>query len=44
MAVYVCKVCGYKYDEDKEGTSFRDLPDDYKCPVCAVGKDMFAEE
>lgn len=44
MAVYVCEVCGYRYDEDAEGTPFADLPDDYVCPVCGVGKDQFAEE
>ncbi|MGN1362517.1 MAG: rubredoxin [Methanobrevibacter sp.] len=44
MAVYVCKVCGYRYDEDTEGVAFADLPDDYICPVCGVGKDQFAEE
>ena len=31
---YVCQICGYVYDEDKEGVPFRDLPDDWKCPVC----------
>jgi rubredoxin len=29
------------YDEDAEGTKFEDLPDDWTCPVCGVGKDMF---
>jgi len=23
------------------GTSFEDLPDDWTCPECGVGKDMF---
>ena len=44
MAIYVCKTCGYKYDEESEGTAFNDLADDWTCPICAVGKDMFAEE
>ena len=26
------------------GTRFEDLPDDYVCPVCGVGKDMFSEQ
>lgn len=29
-----CKVCGYVY----EGA---ELPDDFTCPICGVGKDMF---
>jgi rubredoxin/flavin reductase (DIM6/NTAB) family NADH-FMN oxidoreductase RutF len=44
-----CTVCGYIYDPEKgdaesgvkEGTSFETLPDDWVCPVCKVGKDMF---
>ena len=42
--VYKCKICGHKYDEAKEGTKFNDLPDDWKCPICGVGKDMFEAE
>lgn len=41
---YVCKVCGYVYDEEEEGVKFADLPDDYACPLCGVGKDEFEEE
>ncbi|MCR5306237.1 MAG: rubredoxin, partial [Oscillospiraceae bacterium] len=26
------------------GTKFEDLPDDYECPLCGVGKDMFEAE
>ncbi|HKK95505.1 MAG TPA: rubredoxin [Anaerovoracaceae bacterium] len=37
---YVCKVCGYVYDEAKQG-KWEDLPDDYKCPICGVGKEKF---
>lgn len=29
-----CTVCGYIYEGDE-------VPDDYKCPVCGVGKDKF---
>ena len=47
---YICDVCGYIYDEtlgDKEngiepGTKFSDLPDDYVCPLCGVGKEDFS--
>ena len=38
---YVCKVCGYEYDEVAEGVKFDELPDDYACPLCGVGKDEF---
>ena len=27
----------------KNYTKFEDLPEDYACPLCAVGKDMFSE-
>lgn len=47
--IYVCKVCGYEYNEangDPEhgiapGTKFADLPADFECPLCGVGKDEF---
>jgi len=38
-----CTVCGYIYDEEAEGKLFADLPDDYECPICGAGKDMFEE-
>ena len=41
---YVCSVCGYVYDEQEEGVKFEDLPEDYACPLCAVGKDQFEIE
>ena len=42
MEKYVCTVCGYVYDpEENSMISFEDLPDDYTCPLCGVGKDMF---
>ena len=40
---YKCVACGYIYDEEKEGVTFEDLSDDWVCPLCAVGKDMFEE-
>ena len=40
---YLCKVCGYIYDEEKEGTKFDELPQDWLCPVCAAPKDEFTE-
>ena len=40
---YVCKVCGYVYDEQEE-VLFADLSEDYACPLCGVGKDEFEAE
>ena len=49
MDKYVCEVCDWVYYPavgDPEngiapGTSFADLPDDWVCPICGVGKDQF---
>ena len=38
---YVCQMCEYVYDEEAEGVKFADLPDDWECPMCGVGKDEF---
>lgn len=39
--VYVCKICGYIYDEAVEGVPFEELPDDYVCPICKHPKSDF---
>ena len=52
MKKYVCDVCGWVYDEAEgsqehgiaPGTKFEDLAEDFECPLCGVGKDMFSEE
>ena len=36
MAVYVCTVCGYRYDEDKEGIPYEQLK---ACPACKQPKE-----
>lgn len=42
MDKYVCTACMYIYDPKENGnTPFEELPEDYICPICAVGKDMF---
>ena len=49
---YVCDVCGYVYDEElgdpdngiEPGTKWEDLPDDFTCPLCSVGKDQFSAQ
>ena len=40
---YQCSVCGYIYDDSKEGVKFEDLPEDWTCPLCGVGKDKFVK-
>ena len=52
MEKYVCSVCGYVYDPAAgdeangiaPGTAFEALPDDWCCPVCGAGKDMFEQQ
>ena len=41
MAKYRCQLCGYIYDEEKEGIKFKDLPDDWQCPMCLAPKEAF---
>ena len=41
---YVCPVCGYVYDEEKEGTPFADLPESWVCPLCRAPKSSFRPE
>ncbi|QAR33539.1 rubredoxin [Geovibrio thiophilus] len=46
---YVCTVCGWIYDPAvgdpdggiEPGTEFEDIPEDWVCPECGVGKDSF---
>ena len=52
MEKYVCNVCGFVYDPEKgdadagiaPGTKWEDVPEDYVCPLCGVGKDMFDKQ
>ncbi len=49
MEKWECSVCGYVYDPAqgdpehgiKPGISFNDLPGDWVCPNCGVGKELF---
>ena len=41
---YVCEVCGWVYDEAETGIQFEDLPEDFECELCGVGKDRFKAE
>ena len=49
MKKYECEPCGYIYDPTAgdpdggiaPGTAFGDIPDDWVCPICGLGKDVF---
>ena len=48
MEKYICTVCDYVYDPELgdpengiEPGSFEDLPEDWVCPLCGVGKEEF---
>lgn len=41
MRKWKCSVCGYIYDEAKEGIPFEDLPEDWTCPQCGAPKSAF---
>lgn len=49
MKKYQCTACDYVYDPEvgdpdngvDPGTAFEDLPDDWTCPDCGLGKDVF---
>ena len=40
---YICNVCGYIYDDEKEAVKFEDLPEDWTCPLCGVPKSEFTK-
>lgn len=42
MTSYECRVCGYVYDEKREGVKWCDLADDWVCPGCGAPKTSFA--
>jgi rubredoxin len=49
MRLWECIVCGWVYDEAKgwlddgiaPGTRWEDIPGDWMCPDCGVGKEDF---
>lgn len=49
MKKYICTVCNWIYDPmtgDPDsgiapGTAFEDIPEDWVCPLCGVGKEDF---
>ena len=52
MKQLVCSICSYTYDEAKgipeagiaPGTKWKDLPEDWKCPLCRADKSQFREK
>jgi flavin reductase (DIM6/NTAB) family NADH-FMN oxidoreductase RutF/rubredoxin len=40
---YQCTACGHIYDESVERIKFTDLPSDWVCPSCGVGKEFYIE-
>ncbi len=50
MTKYVCDICGWVYNPEKgdpdggipPGTVFEDLPPDWLCPKCLVGRNRFS--
>lgn len=50
MKSFICDVCGYIYDPAEgdpdngvePGTAFEDVPEDWLCPLCGVGKEDFS--
>ena len=49
MKKYKCTVCGHVYDPGEgnpdsgiaPGTAFDDIPSDWLCPICGVGKEVY---
>ncbi len=49
MKEYRCTVCGYVYNPQNgdpdggidPGTDFKELPDNWTCPICGASKDQF---
>ena len=47
---YTCEVCNWEYDETTgdtdidiaPGTKWEDIPEDFLCPLCGVGKEHFS--
>ncbi len=52
MDKFVCRSCGYVYDPEAgdpegniaPGTPFKDLPENWACPVCGASKEEFEKK
>lgn len=46
---YLCTICSYVYDPKigdtenniKPGTDFKEIPENWVCPICAANKENF---
>ena len=51
IMVTIFQYPGWEYDEEEgypeggiaPGTKWEDVPEDFECPLCNVGKDQFSE-
>lgn len=49
MKTYICTICGFMYSEElglpeegiAPGTKWEEIPEDWQCPECGVGKSDF---
>jgi rubredoxin-NAD+ reductase len=52
MKKYKCDICSWEYDPAvgvpeagiAPGTPWQEVPDDFVCPLCGVGKEDFSDE
>lgn len=52
MKKFICEPCGYIYDPAvgdsaggiEPGVAFEDLPEDWVCPICGMGKEVFSPQ
>jgi len=43
FGLWRCSACKWLYKEKDQKNKFTYLPDDWKCPVCKAGKDVFEQ-
>ena len=41
VSTYECGLCSYVYDENVEEISWKELPENWTCPVCGSGRQNF---
>ena len=49
---YICEICNWEYDEEQgypeggiaPGTKWENVPEDFECPLCFVGKEQFSKK
>jgi rubredoxin len=43
FGVWRCSACKWLYKDMEQKIKFEDLPDDWKCPICKAGKNVFEQ-